>query len=126
MNSRERVRAALNHREPDRIPIDLGAMGSTGILAVAYARLRDYLEMPSQKIRVNDVGQQLADIHEDFLKFYGVDVVTIHRTLPPSAARPKLMEFPLLDHTKTPAETIPAEIEAAQEFNQTSGTLITI
>ncbi len=42
MNSRERVRAALNHREPDKVPIDLGGMAST-IEAEAYEDLKDHL-----------------------------------------------------------------------------------
>ena len=38
MTSRERVMIALNHSEPDKIPIDIGGMGSTGIMAIAYKR----------------------------------------------------------------------------------------
>jgi len=37
MTSRERVLTALRHEEPDRVPIDLGGMLSTGIMAMAYA-----------------------------------------------------------------------------------------
>ena len=40
MNSRERVRCALNFQEPGRVPIDISGMRSTGIAAVAYARLK--------------------------------------------------------------------------------------
>ena len=29
LTSRERVRISLNHQEPDRLPIDFGAMRST-------------------------------------------------------------------------------------------------
>ncbi len=36
MNSRERVLKAVNFEKTDRIPIDLGAIGSTGINAVVY------------------------------------------------------------------------------------------
>ena len=43
MNSRERVWATLQHQEPDRVPIDLGGMRSTGITAIAYNRLLDFL-----------------------------------------------------------------------------------
>ena len=39
MNSRQRVTAAIRHKPVDRLPIDLGGMRSTGILAVAYHRL---------------------------------------------------------------------------------------
>ena len=41
MNSRERVLAALNHKEPDRVPFDLGGTVITGIHHKAYTALRD-------------------------------------------------------------------------------------
>ncbi len=43
MTSRERVHAAVTHQEPDRVPIDLGGMRSSGIMAKAYSRLTNYL-----------------------------------------------------------------------------------
>ena len=43
MNSRERVVTALNHEEPDRLPIDLGGTVVTSIAKSTYANLRDYL-----------------------------------------------------------------------------------
>jgi len=43
MTSRERIVAALAHREPDRVPVDLGANESSGIVAVAYNRLKKHL-----------------------------------------------------------------------------------
>ena len=36
MNSRERVLAALDHKEPDMVPIDFGGTKVTGISAIAY------------------------------------------------------------------------------------------
>lgn len=35
MTSRERIPSAINHKEPDRVPVDLGATPSSGISAVA-------------------------------------------------------------------------------------------
>ncbi|NOZ22893.1 MAG: methyltransferase, partial [Planctomycetes bacterium] len=43
MNSRERVLKALNHEEPDRVPLDLGGTFVTGIAAGALHRLRKHL-----------------------------------------------------------------------------------
>jgi len=40
MTSRERVLATLNHEPVDRIPVDFGGHRSSGILAIAYARLK--------------------------------------------------------------------------------------
>ncbi|MGB9608740.1 MAG: hypothetical protein ACPL7E_09400, partial [bacterium] len=65
MTSRERVLTALKHKEPDVIPWDLGGMRSTGIMAIAYAKLRKALKLPLDGIKVYDVGQQLAWVDED-------------------------------------------------------------
>lgn len=40
MTSRERVRAALAHREPDRVPIDIGGSSVSTIIGEAYERLK--------------------------------------------------------------------------------------
>jgi hypothetical protein len=42
MSARERVVKALNHEEPDRVPIDLGGF-QTGIHKKAYQSLINYL-----------------------------------------------------------------------------------
>ena len=42
MTSRERVATALNHQEPDRVPLDIGAGQSTGLVAEAYENLQAY------------------------------------------------------------------------------------
>jgi len=55
MNSRERVLATINHRQPDRVPIDLGATAGTGINVSAYIRLCRALGLPLSDVRVNDV-----------------------------------------------------------------------
>jgi len=83
MKSRERVLAALNHEEPDRIPIDLGAMPSTGIMALAYVRLKRYLGLKRGVVRVYDVGQQLAEPERAILELFHVDVIDLRRTLEP-------------------------------------------
>ncbi len=79
MNSRERVLAALNHREPDRIPIDLSGHRSSGISAIAYARLRRHLGLESRPLRVYDPVQQLAIVDEDVLQRFGVDTIELGR-----------------------------------------------
>ena len=43
MTSRERVLAAIAHKEPDRVPVDMGATPSSGISAIAYSNLVKYL-----------------------------------------------------------------------------------
>jgi uroporphyrinogen decarboxylase len=64
MNSRQRVRCALNHQEPDRIPIDLGGTLVTSITVKAYESLKRYLGMPLEKIKMLDYVQQLPYVDE--------------------------------------------------------------
>lgn len=45
MNSRQHVLSAINHVEPDGLPIDLEATPSSGISAIAYDNLLQYLEL---------------------------------------------------------------------------------
>jgi len=76
---RERVLQALNFREPDRVPIDLGGHRASGIMAMAYVRLRDYLGLPRTVPRVYDFPQQLAIVEDDVLERFHVDVVELGR-----------------------------------------------
>lgn len=75
MNSRERFRLAINHQQPDRVPIDLGATWVTGISASAYARLRRALGLPDRPPRIHEPYQLLGDVEEDVREKLGVDVI---------------------------------------------------
>ena len=79
MNSRERVLTALNHRPPDRVPIDFGGHRSSGIAAMAYPKLRRALGLEERPIRVYDTVQQLAVVDEDGLDRFDVDTVELGR-----------------------------------------------
>ncbi len=76
MSSRERVLAALNHHEPDRIPIDLGG-NQTGIHKFAYAALTSHLGL-DEPIEIMDAVQQLARPSEAVLERLRVDTRYIH------------------------------------------------
>ena len=79
MSSRERVLAAVNHREPDRVPVDLGATPSSGISAIAYHHLKQHLGIRAGHIRVYDVVQQLAQPEAILLDRFKVDALDIGR-----------------------------------------------
>ncbi|MBW7895385.1 MAG: methyltransferase, partial [Opitutaceae bacterium] len=80
MTSRERVLAAIAHREPDRVPVDLGSTPSSGISAIAYGHLKRHLGLTAGSTRVYDVVQQLAQPEDAILDRCGIDVVDIGRT----------------------------------------------
>jgi len=77
---RQRVLAAISHREPDRVPVDLGSTPSSGISAIAYSRLRKTLAVAAGHTRIYDVVQQLAQPEDWFLDRFGIDVVDVGRT----------------------------------------------
>jgi len=79
MTPRQRVLAALNHEEPDRVPIDFSGHRSSGIAAIAYAKLRRALGLPERPIRVYDPIQQLAIVDEDVLDRFHVDTIELGR-----------------------------------------------
>ena len=80
MTPRERVLAAIEHREPDHVPVDLGATPSSGISAIAYNRLKDHIRLDTGPTRVYDVVQQLAQPDEAILDHFGVHVLDVGRT----------------------------------------------
>ncbi len=82
MNSRERVRMALEHKEADRVPIDFGGMRSTGIAAIAYNKVKEHLGMSKGHTKLYDVYQQLAEPEDMMLERFHGDVVQLHRLSP--------------------------------------------
>lgn len=82
MNSRQRVRLALEHKEADMLPIDFGAMRSTGISAIAYNKLKEHLGVNKYPTKVYDIFQQLAEPDEEVSSIMGADVVQLHRYAP--------------------------------------------
>ncbi len=74
MEPRARVRAALEHREPDRVPRDMGALRMTGIHVRAYTGLRRALGLAERGVRIGDLSQQLAVVDDDVADALGLDV----------------------------------------------------
>ena len=83
MTHRERVLMALNHEEPDRVPIDFAAWRSSGIQAPAYAALRRHLGLGGDRLfRLYDLMQQLAEPELELVERFHGDIVQIHRLEP--------------------------------------------
>lgn len=68
MNGRERILTTLQHREPDKVPFDLGSTPVTGIHHIAYRKLRKALGLTEKEPTIWHISQQLAwvddDVHE--------------------------------------------------------------
>jgi uroporphyrinogen decarboxylase len=72
LSSRDRVLCALNHEEPDRVPIFFGASGATTLLAPAYDRLKAHLGLQSET-QVWWRGMQYALLDEEVMQRFGSD-----------------------------------------------------
>jgi len=81
LSSEQRVKMALEHREPDRIPFDIGSTSATGITAGAYKNLLSYMGV-KKDIKIIDMMQQLAYLDEDFLEKFKVDTRGLSPNLP--------------------------------------------
>jgi len=73
MTGRDRVLTSLAHREPDRVPFDLGSTQASGIAIRAYQRLREYLGLPASEPQTCDIIQQLCVPDDDVLDSLRVD-----------------------------------------------------
>ena len=78
MNSRERIVAALNHRQPDKVPVDLGGCVTTGIQASGLAKLRKALGLAERAVKVYEPMMMLGLVEEDVRKAVGGDVVGLN------------------------------------------------
>lgn len=82
MNSRERVTLALNHQEPDRVPLDMGGSAVTGIHVSSVYRLRQALglDRPKTPVKVVEPYQMLGEVKSDLRDALGIDVVGLGGT----------------------------------------------
>jgi uroporphyrinogen decarboxylase len=79
MTSRERILSAINHQQPDRLPVDLGSNPSSGISAMGYTKLKKALGISGGHTRIFDVVQQLAQPEDEVIEALGIDIIDIGR-----------------------------------------------
>ncbi len=79
MTHRERVLASLNFRETDLVPLDFSGHRSSGIAAIAYAKLKAALGISTGNVYVYDMLQQLAIVEPPVLERFDIDTVEMGR-----------------------------------------------
>jgi hypothetical protein len=79
MNSRQRVEAALNHRQPDHVPLDLGGTAVSGMHVSSVYKLRQALGLDplGTPVKVVEPYQMLGEIALDLMDALGVDVAPL-------------------------------------------------
>jgi Uroporphyrinogen decarboxylase (URO-D) len=78
MNARERLIQTIHHKEPDRLVVDIGAGGQTGMGVCAVNNLRNALfGNTGHRIKICEPYQMLGEVDEDLRKKLHLDVVGI-------------------------------------------------
>jgi len=77
MTCKERIQASVNHRIPDKVPVDFGATPVTGIHVLAIENLRKYFNLPDHPVKVNEPYQMLGEIEDDLAEILGIDTVPV-------------------------------------------------
>ena len=83
MNSRERLQMALNHQQPDRPPVDLGATAVTGAHFSIVHKLRQACGLSvagDRAVKVTEPYQMLGQVEADLMDALGVDCIGLGLT----------------------------------------------
>jgi hypothetical protein len=75
MNSREQFLKTVNHRQPDRVVIDLGSTAVTGIHIQTISKLRRHFGLQRKPIRVIEPFQMLGEVDWELIDSIGIDVI---------------------------------------------------
>lgn len=80
MKARERIICSLNHREPDKVPLDLGSSLITGIHVSSLHKLKVSLGLvrPDEPVKVIDPFQMLGEVDDELRKALGVDTIPLN------------------------------------------------
>jgi len=72
MTPRERVISALEHQEPDRVPLDLGGI-NTSLMVQTFKNLLNHLGMPCRELKLRSKIWQTVQIPEPILEHFSID-----------------------------------------------------
>ncbi|MGD8295558.1 MAG: uroporphyrinogen decarboxylase family protein [Desulfobacterales bacterium] len=88
MKSRERVLTALNHEEPDRVPVDCGGRQTT-FMVDSYKNVKTHLGLKDLPTKMMSHKWQTVYVDEQILERFGIDCRHVR---PPMIAEPELLE----------------------------------
>jgi uroporphyrinogen decarboxylase len=87
MTHRQRLQAALDHQEPDRVPIDFGTGGNTSPVPEAYKKLAASLKV-DYRLQLVPHMMRLAVVDERILRALDIDTRPIYMHPAPGSIQP--------------------------------------
>ena len=115
MTHRERVLCALSHKQPDRIPLDLGSSRDSSIVASGYEKLKKRFNVNAKNIITNRM-MQTVEVDEKVLDALDIDTVEV---MPPVPDNGKDIELPN-DSYKDEWGAIRTRPKGSEYYDQTS------
>jgi uroporphyrinogen decarboxylase len=82
MTSREKILTALNHEEPDKVPIDFGGTTCTTLTEAAYIKLKQYMKISESGERIIDPLLNCVQPVESVLNFFNADCRSVRMNVP--------------------------------------------
>ena len=77
MTPRQRILAALDHKKPDRLPIDFAGTDCSSVHAQAYGRLRRKLGIEPRPVRIGCLTQQAVEADVEVAESFGSDTIIL-------------------------------------------------
>lgn len=75
MDSRDQFLKTINHRQTDRIVLDMGSTGVTGIHVKTISNLRRHFGLQRKPVRVIEPFQMLGEVGWELIDSIGIDVI---------------------------------------------------
>jgi uroporphyrinogen decarboxylase len=110
MGSRDRVLCALNHEEPDRVPLFIGTSGATTVLGPGYGKLKSHLGIQGGPIRWFSKPLQYTWMDEEVLLRLGSDARAITPGPAESTLAKEVSEDYIVDAWGVPWRRAPGSI----------------
>ena len=76
MTHRERVLAAVSHRQPDKVPLDLGGTRDSSLVVEAYDKVKKYFGIEAED-RLCDRMMRVVHVDERILRALDIDTRAI-------------------------------------------------
>jgi hypothetical protein len=74
-SSRQNFLRTINHKQPDKVVVDFGSTGVTGIHVLIVEKLREHFGLEKKPVKVIEPYQMLGEIDSELIKAMGIDVI---------------------------------------------------
>jgi hypothetical protein len=68
----------VSHRQPDKIVVDFGSTGVTGIHSVIVEKLRDYYGLEKHPVKITEPYQMLGEVDDELIREMNIDVIGLY------------------------------------------------